>query len=624
MTASAQHHPCRPDPTLPPGPKPSRMGRRRAVVLVLVHLAIAVHVAHWLSTGRTVSPLEPSEAMEFAKYSVVNAGLIFFSLAALSTLVLGRFFCGWACHLVALQDLCRAMLLRVGIRPRPLRSRALAWVPFIAFAYMFLWPLVVRLMEGDELGVRATALTTSDFWRTFPPWWGALATFLICGFVAVYLLGAKGFCTYGCPYGALFAATDKLSPTRIRVTEACEGCGHCTATCSSNVDVAREVHDYGMVVDSGCMKCLDCVSVCPTDALYVGLGRPALGARPRKEPKPRRRPMPGASELALGVLFIVGFFVYRGLYGLIPLLMALGLAGCLAYGWLLAWRTVRGQDCSLPGIRFVQDGTRTRAGFTLVVVMVFLAAHTVQASGVQIEGTRSARAFEHLQEARGDWFSPRRAPLDDEESTHARAVLVHARTALHTSLLPDARREAELAWAYLLTGNDMGFEEHMGRAVRFGHRPAIAHLELGNHLREKGRLEETATHYRAALDIDPGIDFAYPMLADVLVQLDRGDEVESLLRAGLKMNPRDLPLRGRLADVLVSSDRERDAIALLEEGVEVSPDDPAPLRVLAFTHLVLEEPDQAAGVIARAIELPDPDGETSRLAARINAALQAR
>ena len=96
------------------------------------------------------------------------------------------------------------------------------------------------------------------------------------------------------------------------------------------------------------------------------------------------------------------------------------------------------------------------------------------------------------------------------------------------------------------------------------------------------------------------------------------------MRAGLKMNPRDLPLRGRLADVLVSSDRERDAIALLEEGVEVSPDDPAPLRVLAFTHLVLEEPDQAASVIARAIELPDPDGETSRLAARINAALQAR
>jgi len=99
--------------------------------------------------------------MEFAKHSVVNAGAVFFLLLILSTLVLGRFFCGWACHVVALQDLSRWLLLRVGIRPQPLRSRALAWVPFLAFAYMFLWPLAYRLWHGESLMPFRTELRAS-------------------------------------------------------------------------------------------------------------------------------------------------------------------------------------------------------------------------------------------------------------------------------------------------------------------------------------------------------------------------------------------------------------------------------------------------------------------------------
>ncbi len=31
-----------------------------------------------------------------------------------------------------------------------------------------------------------------------------------------------------------------------------------------------------MVVDPGCMKCMDCISVCPNDALYFGFGKPTI------------------------------------------------------------------------------------------------------------------------------------------------------------------------------------------------------------------------------------------------------------------------------------------------------------------------------------------------------------
>ena len=47
-----------------------------------------------------------------------------------------------------------------------------------------------------------------------------------------------------------------------------------------------------MVVDPGCMKCLDCVSVCPMNALYFGLGKPSLfaGAKPAARSRAARTP----------------------------------------------------------------------------------------------------------------------------------------------------------------------------------------------------------------------------------------------------------------------------------------------------------------------------------------------
>lgn len=265
-------------PVLPGGRLQRRFapGPWRTGVLLAVHALFALHLTHWLMTGWTVTPVEPSEAMEFSKHAVVNAGLIFFALAIASTVLLGRWFCGWGCHVVALQDLSRWLLRRMRIQPRPLRSGLLSLVPLAACLYMFAGPLLYRWLSGAPTPVLEPRLMTDDFWATFPSWIPALLTFLVCGFVCVYLLGQKGFCTNGCPYGGAFAAADQLAPLRIRVTQDCNQCGHCTAVCTSNVRVHEEVRDFGAVVDPGCMKCLDCVSVCPNEALYVGLGAPAV------------------------------------------------------------------------------------------------------------------------------------------------------------------------------------------------------------------------------------------------------------------------------------------------------------------------------------------------------------
>ena len=172
---------------------------------------------------------------------------------------------------------------------------------------------------------------TDAFWKTFPGPLFAVLTFLVCGFAAVYFLGAKGFCTYGCPYGALFAAADRLAPGRILVSDACSQCGHCTATCTSNVLVHDEVRRFGRVVDPGCMKCLDCVSVCPENALRFGFGRPSLFGPKAAKPGPRVYNLSLSEELFVAAVALAATLAFRGLYDGPPLLMAVGLGGITGF-----------------------------------------------------------------------------------------------------------------------------------------------------------------------------------------------------------------------------------------------------------------------------------------------------
>jgi polyferredoxin len=115
-------------------------------VLILVNLLMVAHIIQWRTTGRTISPIEPSETIYTLQQGAINAGFIFFALAILTTLVLGRFVCGWGCHILALQDFCGWILKKIGLTPQPFRSRLLVYVPLIAALYMFIWPTVQRLL----------------------------------------------------------------------------------------------------------------------------------------------------------------------------------------------------------------------------------------------------------------------------------------------------------------------------------------------------------------------------------------------------------------------------------------------------------------------------------------------
>jgi polyferredoxin len=549
------------------GPKirKSRAGLPRALVLIAVHALIAIHIIHWSSTGSTLSPLEPSESMEFSKHGVVNAGLVLFALSIASTLILGRWFCGWACHVVALQDGARWLLLKLGVRPRMVNLGLLGAVPWLAFVYMFLAPLVQRAIHGQDLAAQTVQWTTQSFWSTFPSWPVALTTFFVCGCAIIYFLGSKGFCNYGCPYGGIFGVVDQLAPMRIRVTDACEGCGHCTAVCTSNVKVHQEVRDFGAVVDPGCMKCLDCVSVCPKDALYVGFGAPAITTKPR-------RPLVTASgsrwlalavllgfivatlcvfmsfeggidwrlalvlsagafavallfrgkakraedyalpeQLLLGALFLVAMLVFRGYRNSVPFLFALGLSSILAYLAVQWMRLFYERDVSLQRQRFRIGGKLTTSGVAFAALMLPVGWFWVHA-GVEQNAARV-----------------------EKEAAHGRS---------------------QRARQVFLRGLEAGTANRFGEAIdRFHEALALdptlveARVNLGGMLCASGRLPEGIAELERALSERPADVDTYVLLARAYSELRDPARARATLEAAVKLAPDHAGAHALLAQV---------------------------------------------------------------------------
>ncbi|MEL6796995.1 MAG: 4Fe-4S binding protein, partial [Planctomycetota bacterium] len=459
----------------------SKMGKWRAVALGLIHVLIAIHIAQWLIMGSTLSPVEPSESMKTLELGVVNTGFIFFTLAILSTLIFGRFFCGWGCHVVALQDLCAWAMKKLGTKPKPFRSRLLLFAPLLLGLYMFVWPTFKRfallpalealqvaspiwLSEPAAIYGFESELIVEDFWATFPPWYIAIPFLGICGFACVYFLGSKGFCAYGCPYGGMFGVVDRVSPGRIVVSDACEGCGHCTAVCTSNVRVHEEVRDFGTVVNSGCMKCLDCVSACPKDALSFGFSTPAVLTKPRDEAaksrqrrdarSPRRYDLNLREDAVIAGVAFLCFLGYRGMFNLVPMLMAVGMALVVAYLVWSAYRTLK-----LPNVRIQSVQLRTGGRVRPAGVMVILTASvSVVAAGwsASVNWMRWTAHLHHESLALPIAVAPR--PEFDPSPKQASAVDIaiarYERSAsignrgMGWSLRPQDRRE--LAFLYVL------------------------------------------------------------------------------------------------------------------------------------------------------------------------------
>lgn len=219
-----------------------------------------------------------------------------------ATAVLGRFFCGWICPLGSMIDFA-ALLRNKFINKRKEYYRS--WLGYIKFALLgiliilaflgiqVLWwvdpiiiagrfvsmgliPFIVNLNEGFfKVFLKVTGFP--EFLLGMYRWARVLvggvraeyfpnALGIFCLWLTVMLftaLSRRFWCRSICPLGALLALAAKISPFKMRVTEACAGCKKCASDCRMGA-----IKKDGTYIKEECILCMDCVYDCPANALY--------------------------------------------------------------------------------------------------------------------------------------------------------------------------------------------------------------------------------------------------------------------------------------------------------------------------------------------------------------------
>lgn len=655
-------------------PQPRRnFARWRALSLSLVYVVFAAHIIHWKTTGKTLAPLELNEVMYTLELGIITAGFLFMCFLVLGTLVFGRFFCSWACHIMVLQDLCAWILRKFRIRQKPIRSRLLLLVPPLTAFYMFIWPQIIRAWHNKAFPTFHWAtdregwasLVTNNFWRNLPGPTVIIITFLVCGFFIVYVLGSRTFCTYVCPYGAIFALADRLTPARIRVSDKCQQCGTCTTACTCGIRVHEEVRQHGMVVNPACLKDLDCVSACPQSALRYTFSKPALFKSVKSGGRFGSLPYDFSvgEELLTGLVFVVVLLSFRGLYSRISFLLSLALGAIIGYFAVLTVRMFTRPDVLLATLRLKELGRLTFAGSVFsgfVAVLSVLVAHSAFVRYHEYLGLTQARTPRAVQglghtnaattvsaEAAASVAAYADAANADMD-TLALSALTHLRTADRWGLVRNIRVELGMltAASHLERFDDL--EEYALRllqrdpdnikaGLRLGQAwaglgrlgdaeglfrnvlarwpddpgdaaPALAgvHQALGGLLARRGDFAGAAEQLRATVELEPDQPEVFAELGGVLAELGRFDEAIANLREAVRLDPDLAGAHYNLGTILAHLGRFEEAVPCYKHALAVTPDDAELHNNLGYVLMRTGQLDQSRHHLERAVAL-DPN-----------------
>jgi tetratricopeptide (TPR) repeat protein len=137
---------------------------------------------------------------------------------------------------------------------------------------------------------------------------------------------------------------------------------------------------------------------------------------------------------------------------------------------------------------------------------------------------------------------------------------------------------------------------------------AEAHVNLGNILLQKGRMDEAIAHYQHALQIDPDCAPAHVNLGGILLQRGKVDEAIVHFKKALQIKPGFAEAHHSLGNALGQKGRVAEAITQFQQALQLQPDDPEVQNSLAWLlatcpEASLRNGDKAVQLAQRANEL---------------------
>ncbi|MDO8880513.1 MAG: 4Fe-4S binding protein [Coriobacteriia bacterium] len=229
--------------------------------------------AFFLVLPITLNYYSPYLMLSGTAEGIASFSLVFWLGVFITSLVLGRSFCGWACPFNGLQQLWES----VGIRP----LRTIRGLPIVKYALWTAWVAGLgAALASAGLWSRFDALYLTEHGVSLTEAGNLITYFMLVGLtLAPAALGRRGFCRYLCPFGVWGIVGERLGHAlriprlMLRATpDACNACGKCTRACPMQLPVA-EMASSGKMRTTECFMCETCVDVCPRSALGVGFGR---------------------------------------------------------------------------------------------------------------------------------------------------------------------------------------------------------------------------------------------------------------------------------------------------------------------------------------------------------------
>jgi len=315
--------------------KQRRLLKWRLFAFFGLHGLILLHLALWYwFDWRVIGAIDMQELFrQFIEQNRLTAGGLFFLAFLALSLVLGRIFCGWLCHIGQAYDLLASLYRKLGI---PMGAFSPRWGTLAATAILIHYFLVEAVVNriDPEPETFAVAWGAVEPWALLPGWFWSVATLALALLLMPAAFGPRPFCRMLCPWGVALGAFNRLSPYKIRRTGHCTLCGECTRACPMDLDVSRQINSRFHVAANACVNCMQCVAVCPENALGF-----SLPGRANRQPSPRGAPIDGARlpwrvELAFWAMTFAFGLVYAELYGI-------GVFPAYMMGALASWLTLR-------------------------------------------------------------------------------------------------------------------------------------------------------------------------------------------------------------------------------------------------------------------------------------------
>lgn len=217
--------------------------------------------------------LSPYVIIDGAFQGIINGSFIVFGGMLISSLFVGRLWCGWLCPAAGLQEACFA------VNSKPVKNGKGNW---IKWGIWVVWLGVITfgvINAGGYKTVNFFHLTEAGISVSAPQ--NYFIYYIVLGtiFLLSITVGRRSFCHHACwmaPFmigGRKLVNTANLPTLRLVADKAkCTNCKTCTKGCPMSLDVNAMVQ-AGNMENPECILCGNCIDTCPSKVIRYAFVR---------------------------------------------------------------------------------------------------------------------------------------------------------------------------------------------------------------------------------------------------------------------------------------------------------------------------------------------------------------